>query len=278
MSAEPQDTGYSMSVGTCVRCAQPSLLVGPLHGERGGPLVCIPCGSKVFADIRRHERRVKLRERWFDLEMANLTEREPSAAEDELCAETLEDALRLCHPDRHPPERREVADRVTRELLVLRPYVLPRAKPRDVSVVVTPPEKREPVTSPDPSTALAKIPQYPCALCKHTVPMYYCAVCRARWEEIWVRKRETERQQAERDNARARERRAQRRAGRRWQWVGCGEVFRPTRTDSRYCSRACRQRAYRERVTDKQRGRRGPFNQPSHEASGSSTKVERVRS
>jgi hypothetical protein len=31
---------------------------------------------------------------------------------------------------------------------------------------------------------------------------------------------------------------------------GCGETFKPTRTDARFCSVACKQRAYRQRVTD----------------------------
>jgi hypothetical protein len=30
----------------------------------------------------------------------------------------------------------------------------------------------------------------------------------------------------------------------------CGKFFKPTRTDSMFCSNACRQRAYRKRVTD----------------------------
>jgi hypothetical protein len=29
--------------------------------------------------------------------------------------------------------------------------------------------------------------------------------------------------------------------------AGCGNSFKPARTDARYCSAACRQRAYRER-------------------------------
>jgi len=31
---------------------------------------------------------------------------------------------------------------------------------------------------------------------------------------------------------------------------GCGKTFKPTRTDARFCSVACKQRAYRQRVTD----------------------------
>lgn len=32
---------------------------------------------------------------------------------------------------------------------------------------------------------------------------------------------------------------------------GCGKIFTPRRSDAVYCSNACRQRAYRQSVTDK---------------------------
>jgi hypothetical protein len=40
--------------------------------------------------------------------------------------------------------------------------------------------------------------------------------------------------------------------------VGCGETFEPTRADAQYCSSACRQQAYRHRVTDNTTQIRGP--------------------
>jgi hypothetical protein len=46
----------------------------------------------------------------------------------------------------------------------------------------------------------------------------------------------------------ARERRTKARGQR--QCEDCGETFKPTRTDSKFCSVACKQRAYRKRVTD----------------------------
>jgi hypothetical protein len=243
MSAGTQDAGYSMSVGHCSRCGERAL-IGPLHGEHGGPLVCIPCGSEIHARIRKkalQDKRVM---------QALMPEFAPEAGEDELCAELLEDALRLCHPDRHPPERHEIAHRVTQELLALRPWVLPRAKPRDVSAVLAYGEDREVVTAPEPeqlTTALTKIsePRYPCARCRNELPMYYCAACRARWEEDIAAR-------AERENARRRKRRAYLRSFWRQRCVGCGEVFKPRRRDARYCSHACRERAYRQRVTGKQ--------------------------
>lgn len=47
--------------------------------------------------------------------------------------------------------------------------------------------------------------------------------------------------------AQARERRRRRRANRRC--AGCAAIFTPSRADGRYCSPACRQRAYRQRTT-----------------------------
>jgi len=38
----------------------------------------------------------------------------------------------------------------------------------------------------------------------------------------------------------------------------CGKSFEPTRADAQYCSDACRQTAYRRRVTDKRKGKLSP--------------------
>ena len=43
---------------------------------------------------------------------------------------------------------------------------------------------------------------------------------------------------------------------------GCGKTFTPKRSDAVYCSNACRQRAYRQSVTDKVSGRIGHLPQP----------------
>ena len=48
--------------------------------------------------------------------------------------------------------------------------------------------------------------------------------------------------------ARARERRRLARSDRSCEW--CGETFEPKRADAKFCSGACRQAAYRHRVTD----------------------------
>lgn len=38
----------------------------------------------------------------------------------------------------------------------------------------------------------------------------------------------------------------------------CGQTFTPKRSDARFCCNACRQKAYRQSVTDKLRGRIDP--------------------
>lgn len=56
--------------------------------------------------------------------------------------------------------------------------------------------------------------------------------------------------------AAAKSRRAKARGTRQCQ--DCGKIFKPTRTDARFCSVACKQRAYRKRVTNNRcRPRRG---------------------
>jgi len=256
---------YSMQAGKCVKCGQPGLLVGPLHGEQGGPLVCIPCGSKIHADIRRRERHDALIARFSKIDRS--LGREGGAREDELSLELLNDALRLTHPDRHPPERHELAHRVTQELLALRPFCLPKAKPK-------PPPPR------DASANVAKVdicapvtPAYPCATCQHTDPAYYCRTCASTFEKFQAPKRERladrrarRAEYAKRSNERRRRERALRRELWRAVCAQCHGGFIPQRRDSRYCSHLCRQRAYRERVTDKQKPPKCAFGQPSRDA------------
>jgi hypothetical protein len=55
-----------------------------------------------------------------------------SRAEDEileLTPELLTETIQLTHPDCHPPERRELAQRVTARLLALKPFVFPAPPP-----------------------------------------------------------------------------------------------------------------------------------------------------
>jgi hypothetical protein len=48
----------------------------------------------------------------------------------ELTSELLADAIRLAHPDYHPPERQDLARRVTQQLLALQPFAFPAPKPK----------------------------------------------------------------------------------------------------------------------------------------------------
>src|SRR5262245_41151776 len=43
------------SAGDCPKCGKPGLIM-PLHGERGGPLMCLNCGMEWHA---KHSRRRK---------------------------------------------------------------------------------------------------------------------------------------------------------------------------------------------------------------------------
>jgi hypothetical protein len=97
--------------------------------------------------------------------------------------------VELCHPDKHPAERKELANRVTQELLALKPFVFPA--PRKPS--------RTPTTSePDPlSQAFSKAPNtslsFPCGDCAHTIPTDYCDGCRAERDKRWEKEAERER-------------------------------------------------------------------------------------
>jgi hypothetical protein len=205
-------------------------MVGPLHGDRGGPIVCVNCGLQIFAKLRAaREQRQKF--------IGGLGFGPASAADTELSLELLEEALRLTHPDRHPPERAASAHRVTAQLLALRPHVKPRAvatPTRDASVVVAPRDTREAVTPRE---------TFPCAACRETLPLYYCDDCNEKWGE---------RKKCERDalNAKARERRARRKLLEpSMRCITCAVEYRGRRRDSKYCSAACRQRQYRKAVS-----------------------------
>ncbi len=164
----------------------------------------------------------------------------------DIITELLTDVLQLVHPDKHPPERRELATRVTQELLALQPFVFPAPKPKPIRPVAPPRDgsSKSPRETPkDPSR-----PAYPCELCADTVPYYYCHACEAEWDK---------RREAEREQERAKQR-AQyaRRQARKRSWrapklcaAGCGAPVEANRKDARYCSPACRQRAHRRRAS-----------------------------
>jgi hypothetical protein len=89
MSATPP----RLVLGQCVRCGGGQKLVGPLHLEKGGPIVCLPCGTEWHAQQARER---KQRERFIQGFGLGPSHAEPH----ELTLELLEEAIRLTHPDR----------------------------------------------------------------------------------------------------------------------------------------------------------------------------------
>ena len=224
----------------CARCHKTTYVM-PLHGEKGGPLVCPICSGAWHAEQRDKRKRDRL----FFGSLLGRAHAEPT----ELTLELLDATITLTHPDRHPPERAELAHSVTAALLALRPHTLP-APP----VTPTSPSPGATATKPSPSptvtvdrscdvatTAKPSRPAYPCEDCRDTVPRYYCTGCRARWEEL--RSQERERENAARRACRARRRRRRPLVS----CTTCGEKFRPTRSDAKHCGQACRQKAHRGR-------------------------------
>src|SRR5262245_1786259 len=82
------------------------------------------------------------------------------------------------HPDKHPPERRELAKRVTAELLALKPFAFPAPQPEP-----RPEPKERPSPLRDADITSPRLPSFPCAECAYTIPLYYCTACRTEWED-----------------------------------------------------------------------------------------------
>jgi uncharacterized Zn ribbon protein len=250
--------------GRCSNCGKHSYLLR-LHGEKGGPLMCPLCAGEWNA---KHTRRRKFGRilaqaaqlylenggKAFDAKtivstagLAGLGIRLDHKL-DPLCytadtiglevgditAELLADTLPLTHPDRHPPERQDIAKRVTQELLALQPFVFPAPKPKP-ALTYTPPRDgsvgscRE---SPKEPTRQA----YPCELCAETVPYFYCDPCKAEWNK----RREKERGQ---ERATQRAQYARRRQRQKWRrppklCAECGAKVEANRQDAKYCSPA----------------------------------------
>jgi hypothetical protein len=223
----------------CARGDGP-LFLSPLHGAKGGPLMCVPCRLKWDQEYVQDLKRCPDWKR----ELYGIGDRVVSNAEPTyLTMELLEAAVALTHPDRHPPERAESAKRVTAELLALKPYTRPKLKPKPPTITDN---KR-------PAAAEQRKPlrfDYPCESGFLTVPWFYCDSCRKKYNEIKYRQRE-------RRNHRQRERYRLRKSLRKFRKPtivcgACGEEFKPCRKDARFCSGACRQKAHRHRVTASQ--------------------------
>jgi hypothetical protein len=235
----------------CARCGKVAVLI-PLHGEKGGPRFCQPCFTDFHVKQGRERRNKARMLRAFGF--TGLGFEEPG----ELYLELLKDAVTLTHPDRHPPERKDFAGRVTAELLALEPYVAPKPPPRPKSeaplaVTAKQPVHAEPILKPSRPSFL---PTFPCEDCSSTVPFYYCDACSMTWDANQKAKRE-------KTNAAQRRRRVRRRAMTPLQPCAmCGEKFKPTRKDARFCSGACRQRAHRGVSRLKRSRKLRPINEP----------------
>jgi hypothetical protein len=278
------DCAAPVSRDRCDGCDRLALLV-PLHDpDKGGPLRCYVCAGAWHAEHGRRRKmgRVVIRAMkafmdgggsWNDIDKLKVTAlmdnfafgdavgeivdplgymAETAKTADEtvlLTSEVLADAIRLTHPDAHPPERQELAKRVTQQLLALQPFVFPAEKPKPIAPYE--PARNGSAVSPTASAAEPLRQRYPCADCASTVPYFYCAPCRAEREKR--QQEERERESAKRRKWRANSR-ANRKARRQWRLracAACGKEFQGKRKDARYCSDACRQRAHRKIVTDK---------------------------
>jgi hypothetical protein len=168
----------------CAKCRKRDYLI-PLHGENGGPFVCLLCKGAWHAEHGRRRRlgRIVIRAlaAYFDgggnpkdieklkqtafthstglvgqlsamasrltngydplgyfRDIANSTG-EPV----ELTSELLDNAIKIAHPDCHPPERQELAHRVTQGLLALKPFVFPALKPQVLKPLTAEPPSSE---------------------------------------------------------------------------------------------------------------------------------------
>ena len=239
--------------------------VGPLHGERGGPLCCLLCIGKWDAEHnpRRRARRGAIKAlkayeskggrlygKDFDqLKLvANGYFSDNAVSDDfkDLTSELLTATLALTHPDRHPPERKAEAQRVTQELLALKPFVFPAPEPE-------PPPKPSDACANFPQNNLTKpSPAYPCEDCCGSTSDFYCDPCKAQWEKEQAVKREREEHQRTRKNGRQRHHYRVHKQLKRYHTnptvcASCSETFKPKRADAKFCSAACRQRAYVKR-------------------------------
>jgi hypothetical protein len=263
----------TLAPAECPNCGRRNVIILPLHLEKGGPPLCLTCGMDWHAKHTRSRRAGRvaikamslfLREggRHEDLDKLKLRaicgegvfrdfgrqilgyEADTIGAEvGDITTELLTDTIQLTHPDRHPAERRDLAHRVTEELLRLRPFTFPAPKP-DPPVV--PPDTRDgsevapPVHHKEPSRST-----YPCETCADTIPHFYCDECKREWE--MRQRKEWERDNAKRRAQYARRRDRRRRGMRPVTCLGCAAAVTSRRKDAKYCSHACRQRVYRGR-------------------------------
>jgi hypothetical protein len=260
------------AIGPC-KCGEQSTALFPLHGEKGGPLCCVLCLGNWHAEQGRKRNRGRVMFRAiknyfaaggktgdidslitlaaFDSLNINIEgsalQTDPLGFMDgiakfadevvELTTELLTDLLVVVHPDKHPSERKDLAHRVTAQLLALKPFVFPALIPKPT----TPLRPQESTKPPEPKPD-AK-PVFPCANCRSTTPYYYCDPCKAEWRKQYEREREQERTQRRKWYEKRKELRLRSRPPATC--AECGTQFKGRRADARFCSAACRQRAHR---------------------------------
>ena len=121
----------------------------PLHGETGGRLLCLICRGAwdaKYGKLTRIERVLQrvLRSffaaggndsRLLQLSITTWLFGNSGPGMSELTSDLLTDALSLVHPDRHPPERQQLAKHVTARLsdLQAKPEPEPEACRRQVA-------------------------------------------------------------------------------------------------------------------------------------------------
>jgi hypothetical protein len=137
-------------MGACTKCGTHGYVM-PLHDERGGPLFCFMCAGAWHAEHGRRRRagRVVVKalrgyqkaggsiygKDFDELKLAAggmfVLHAADTAGADfrDLTSELLESTIALTHPDKHPPERKAEANRVTQELHALKPFVFPAPEP-----------------------------------------------------------------------------------------------------------------------------------------------------
>jgi hypothetical protein len=160
----------------------------------------------------------------------------------DLTTELLTAVIALTHPDRHPPERKAEALRVTQELTALKPFVFPEPEPSKPNDTYS---NQTVIDLDKPS------PPYPCEDCCDADPNFYCDQCKAKWDKEEAGRREQREQKRKNKNARQRERysalKKRRVRAKPTVCASCNETFKPKRADAKFCSAACRQRAYVKR-------------------------------
>jgi hypothetical protein len=260
-----------VEAGDCPKCGKRRELLAPLHGERGGPMWCIHCGMdwhgkhgrirklgriviKAMALYERAGGKLygqngvdKLRLAASGYSVGSLDGIDNVGADvGDITSELLRDTLQLVHPDHHPPERKELARRVTQELVALKPFVFPAPKPDpDPDPVATPQARDASDKSLSDNLKDMLREEYPCADCEDETPYHYCDPCKAEWEK-------RNKAECERERAKQREWYERRKEMRELLKPDltciCGRKFKPKRADGKLCSAACRQRAYRQRM------------------------------